>query len=215
MRTRYNRRTVEVISLTDQAIDILPLADAKAFLRVDGSDDDVLLTMLIGAAVTSAEKYLARALRRQTLELTLDGFPFADDDALVRLGQGVHQVALSWVVGDVEGIDLPYPPIASITSITTYNTANTGAVFSSAAYFLDGFRVTLNRGYTWPTDLRDRAAVKVRYVAGYGPINLPMDIKLGMMQHLVAMYECRTGCEMPEAARGMMNAYRITDGLTW
>ena len=215
MRTRYNRRSVEVISFTDQAIDILPLADVKAFLRIDGTDDDPLLTMLINSAVESAEKYLARALRRQTLELTLDGFPFADDEALARLGPGVHQVALSYVIGDVEGIDLPYPPVASVTSITTFNTANASAVFSSAAYLLDGFRITLNRGYTWPTDLRDRAAVKVRYVAGYGQATLPSSIKLAMMQHLVAMYECRTGCDIPAAARGMMDAYRIRDGLAW
>lgn len=215
MRERYNRRSVAVISYTDQAIDILPLADVKAFLRITEDDDDPLLTLLIDAAVASAEKYLVRALRRQTLELTLDGFPFSDDDALVRLGAGVHQVALSHVIGDVEGIDLPYAPINSITSITTYNPANASAVFSSASYLLDGFRVTLNRGYTWPTDLRDRAAVKVRYVAGYGLSGLPAGVKLGMMQHMVAMYECRTGCEMPDAARGLMNAYRLSDGLTW
>lgn len=214
-RSRYNRRTVEIISATDQATDILLLADVKAFLRIDGPDDDALLTMLIGAAVDAAEKYTRRALRRLVLEVTMDGFPFADDEALARLGSGTFQMPPSYVLGETSDIDLPYPPINSITSITTFNKSNVSAVVSASAYILDGFRVSLNDGFTWPTDLRERAAVKVRYAAGYGASALPASIKLGMMQHLVAMYECRTGCDMPDAARGLMDQYRILDGLAW
>lgn len=212
---RYDRRTVDLVSATDAATDILPLAEVKAYLRITESDDDALLTILIGSAVGSAEKYLRRALRTATYSLTLDGFPFVDDDALVRLGPGTHQVPPSFVTGGGAEFDIPYPPVNSITSITTYNRANVGAVFSASAYLLDNSRVVLNDGYTWPTDLRDHAGVKVAYVAGYGAANLPPEIKMGMMQHLVAMYECRTGCDMPDAARGLMNGYRILDGLTW
>lgn len=212
---RYNRRQVSIVSTTDAATDIISLNDAKAFLRIDGTEDDPLLTMLIGVAVDSAEKYLRRSILTKTLELTLDGFPWADDDALARIGSGTHQVPPSWITGGYDEFDLPYPPAASITSITTYNPANVSAVFASASYLLDNSRVILNQGYTWPSDLRDRAAVKVRYVAGYGSANLPAGIKLGMMQHLVAMYECRTGCEMPLAARGLLDQYRILDGLAW
>lgn len=212
---KYNRRSIEVISVTDQATDILPLDDVKAFLRIDGTDDDALLTMLIGSAVESAEKYLRRAIRRQTIELTMDGFPFSDDDALARMGSGTFQVPPSYITGGYDEFDLPYPPVASVTSITTYSPSNAASVFAASSYILDGARITLNQGRTWPTDLRERAAVKTRYVAGYGPVAVPGSIKLGMMQHIVAMYECRSGCDMPDAARGLMNAYRILDGLTW
>lgn len=216
MQTRkYNRRAVEFVSATDQATDILLLPDVKAFLRVDGTDDDALLTLLIATTVDGAEKYLRRSIRRQVLDLTMDNFPFADDDALARLGPGMHQVPPSFITGSTAEFDLPYAPATAITSITTYLTDNTPAVFSSNSYILDNSRVILNQGYTWPTSLRERAAVKVRYAAGYGPVNLPGSIRLGMMQHIVAMYECRMGCEMPMASQGLMSQYRILDGLAW
>ena len=214
-RHKYNRKSVSLVSLTDQATDIIPIEDAKAFLRIDGDDDDPMLTLFIGAAVDAAEKYLARAIRRQVLDLTMDGFPWGDDDALDRLGAGTFNVPLSYITGASEEFDLPYAPVNSITSITTYDTANAATVLSSAAYLLDNSRVVLNAGYSWPTSLRERAGVKVRYVAGYGPAALPGAIRLAIMQHVVAMYECRTGCEMPEASRGLMQAYRILDQLAW
>lgn len=209
---RYNRRVVELISAS--ATEIVALADVKEFLRVDGTDDDDLIEMFITAALESAEKYTHRAIRELTLELTMDGFPFDDDDALVRLGPGVHDLPLSYVTGRFSEFDLPYPNAQSITSITTYNRANDAAVFDAASYLLDNSRVVLNDGYTWPNGLRDHAAVKVRYVAGYGT-DIPAQIKLAIMQHVAAMYDCRSGCDIPAAARGMLNAYRLADGLAW
>lgn len=209
---QYNRRSVEVISASLDAI--VYLSDVKDFLRIDGNDDDIILGIFVTSALEAAEKYTRRAIRQLTLELTLDGFPFNDDDALVRLGPGVHSVARSYITGRFNEFDLPYPPVQSVTSITTYNRANASSVFSSDAYILDGSRVVLNDGYVWPSELRDFAAVKVRYVAGYGA-NIPAQIKLAVMQHVAAMYECRSGCDIPAHARGMLDAYRILDGLSW
>lgn len=210
--TRYNRKTVELISVADG--EIVPLEDVKQFLRIDSPDDDFMLAMFITAGLEAAEKYTRRAIRQLTLDVTLDGFPFDDDDALVRLGPGVHNVARSYVTGRYNEFDLPYPPVQSVTSITTYSRANAGTVFDAASYLLDGSRIVLNEGYTWPTGLRDYAAVKVRYVAGYGA-NIPAQIKLAVMQHVAAMYECRSGCDIPAHAQGMLNAYRLADGLSW
>jgi len=215
IRERYNRRQVEVSSVTDAPTDIISLDEVKSFLRVDGTSDDALLTMLIGVAIDAAEKYLWRSILTKSLVLTMDAFPFSDDEALVRLGPGVHDVPPNYITGGAAEFDLPYPPVASVTSITSYSPANAGTVLSSSAYMLDNARVVLNAGYSWPSDLRNRAAVRVAYVAGYGAAGLPAAIKMGMMQHLVAMYECRMGCEMPSAARGLLDGYRILDGLAW
>jgi hypothetical protein len=215
MRQKYNRRSVQLVSLTDQATDIIPIADMQEFLRLAADEDDAMLTVFIGAAVDGAEKYLRRAIRRQVLDLQLDGFPSDDDDALARMGSGTFDMPPSYILGSGSDIDLPYGPANSVTSITTYNAGNTSAVFSSAGYVLIGDRITLNTGYTWPTSLRDRGGVSVRYAAGYGPVSVPGSVRMGIMQHVVAMYECRTGCDMPEAARGLMSQYRILDGLAW
>lgn len=209
---RYNRRTVETVSVS--ADEVISLATVKQFLRIDTNDDDDLLLMFIDAGLEGAEKYTRRAIRQITLDLTLDGFPFDDDDALARLGPGVHNVPLSYITGRFGEFDLPYPPVASVTTITTFSRANVGTVLASAAYLLTNSRIVLNDGYSWPTGLRERSAVVVRYVAGYGT-GIPAPIKLAVMQHVAAMYECRSGCDMPEASRGMLNSYRLADGLAW
>jgi len=73
------------------------LADAKLHLRLDdigGSHPhDALVTSLISSAREFAEHYTGRALAQQTLEVALDSFPNGDT------------------------IDLPRPPVASVTSI--------------------------------------------------------------------------------------------------
>ena len=69
------------MSLTLIAAPILEpmtLAEAKLHLRVDGTDEDDLITALIVAARRRAEHLLTRALITQTWELTLDEFPAAD-----------------------------------------------------------------------------------------------------------------------------------------
>lgn len=209
---RYNRKTVKVVSVA--AGDIVTLDEIKAFCRLTGTDDDAMLAIFRAAAVEAAEQFTSRSIRELTIDLTLDGFPFCDDDALVRLGPGTHNVPPSFVMGRWDAIELPRPPVVSITSITSYNRANVAAVMDAAGYRLADFRAVLNDGYQWPTDLRDQAAVVVRYVAGYGA-NLPAPIKVGILQHISAMYDCRGGCEMPVAARGQMQPYRIMDGLAW
>lgn len=209
---RYNRRTVEIVSVRDE--DVIRMSEVKDFCRITDLDDEPMLAMFLASAIEAAEQFTSRAIRELTIDMTMDGFPVWDDDALVRLGAGTHLVPPSFVRGRADEFDLPRPPIKSITSITTYNRTNAASVMDAAAYLLDGFRVALNEGYTWPSDLRDRAAVKVRYVAGYGPL-LPAPIKTGIMQHVSAMYDCRGGCEIPDAARAAMKPYRIMDGLAW
>lgn len=208
----YNRKTITRVSVA--AGDLVTLAEVKAFLRLDGTAEDTMLQMFIDAAIDGAEQYTRRALREQTIDYAMDGFPRVDDDALDRIGAGVHNLPLSHFGGDGY-FDLPLAPIKSVTSITTYARDNSATVFPSASYLLDGFRVSLNSGYSWPTGLRDNAAVITRYVAGYGPTDLPRAIKMAILQHVAAMYECRMGCEAPQAARGALNAYRLMDGLTW
>lgn len=209
---RYNRKTVKVISVRDE--DVLTMAEVKDFCRLSDDQDMPMLNIFRAAAIEAAEQFTSLAIRELTIDLTLDGFPYCDDDALVRLGPGTHNVPPSFVTGRWDAIELPRPPVVSITSITSYNRANMATVMDAAAYRLVDFRAVLNEGYQWPSDLRDQAAVVVRYVAGYGP-TLPAPIKVGILQHISAMYDCRAGCEMPVAARGQMQPYRIMDGLAW
>lgn len=203
----YNRRTVSII--TAPASLPVSVADCKAFLNVEGTADDALIEAFINAAADAVRQYCLRSLVAETLELRLDGFPRYNSDRMDRLGPGVHVVSVPFIEGSPNVIDLPFGPVASITSITTYARDNTGTVFSSANYGFDAGRVYLYEGSVWPSDSRRVDAVAIRYVSGTSPI--PAAIVQALKTHVAAMYECREGCEMPAACKAMLGAYRRLD----
>jgi len=205
----YNRRTV--LTITPPSVLPISVADAKSFLNVEGTADDVLIEAFINAAADAIRQYCKRSLSPETLELRMDGFPTASLDRLDRLGPGVHVVSYPWMLGSPDVIDLPFGPVASITSITTYARDNTSAVFDVANYGFDIGRVYLNEGAVWPSDIRRADAVAIRYVSGASPI--PYAILQAMRTHVAAMYECREGCEMPAACKAMLGPYRRLDQM--
>lgn len=205
----YNRRTVSIIT----APSTLPVsvADMKDFLNIEGNTDDALIGAFINAAADAVRQYCRRSVMPETLELRMDGFPRASFDRLDRLGPGVHVISEPWVLGNPDAVDLPFGPVASITSITTYGRDNAATVFSSANYQADASRVYLNDGAVWPTELRRADAVAIRYVSGTIPV--PAAILQGIRTHVAAMYECREGCEMPAACKAMLGPYRRLDQM--
>jgi hypothetical protein len=211
-RPDYNRRTVAVV--TAPAAPVIPLDEAKAFLRVDGPHDDLIIAQLIGAAYDAAVRYTARSLLPTGLRLTLDGPPGANRDALDMLGEGMHEVSVPHLVGGRE-IELPRGPVTAVDLITVYFRDGSSDTFDAANWFLDnaGDRLVLEDGAVWPTDLRRRGALRIDYTAGFD--TLPEPVRTAILQHLTVMYECRTACEMPDGCKGLLSSYRRLDGLAW
>ena len=206
----YNRRTVSVI--TGPASYGVTAADMEAFLNLPSGQDTAILEAFIEAAYDAVRSYCRRSIITETLELRLDGFPGRDDDALDRLGAGLHVVSEPWITNrDGRVIDLPYGPVASITSITTYGRDNASAVFSSDHYRADASRVYLNESATWPSNLRRADAVAIRYVSGEA--TAPSAIVHAIKVHVAAMYECREGCDMPAACTAILRGYRRFDPM--
>lgn len=204
-----NRRTVTII--TAPASLPVSVTDCKAFLNIEGTADDALIEAFIYAAADAVRQYCRRSLVAETLEIRFDGFPRYNSDRLDRLGGGVHVVSVPFLEGTPNVIDLPFGPVASITSVTTFARDNTSAVFSSANYGFDASRLYLYEGASWPSDLRRVDAVAIRYVSGTSPI--PPAILQAIKTHVAAMYECREGCEMPAACKSMLGAYRRLDQM--
>jgi len=69
--------------LTAPAIEPLSLAEAKAFLRVETSDDDDVIGALIAGARIHVEAQTRRALITQSWRLAIDAWP--DDGRLIVL----------------------------------------------------------------------------------------------------------------------------------
>ena len=61
--------------VTPAASEPITLTEAKNFLRVDGTDDDTLISALISAAREMCESYCRRILVTTTIDEYFDGFP--------------------------------------------------------------------------------------------------------------------------------------------
>ena len=138
------------------------LGELKDQCRITAGDQDILLTNLAATArqyLDGKQGILGRALMPQTWDLWLDSFP-------------------GW-----EWMDVPLPPLQSVTSIKYYDTANVEATMAAVDYFVDTKRepgrVSLAYGKAWPTAvLRPINGVAVRFVAGYADaVSVPAPIK--------------------------------------
>jgi uncharacterized phiE125 gp8 family phage protein len=199
--------------VTAPSAEPMSTADAKAFLRVDSSDDDTLISQLVFAARRACESYTGRALVTQTWKLFLDGFSEVD----IPLWEGMK------VGADIairkRFIPLPKPPLASVTHIKTYDDDDTATTFASSKYFVDtaseSGRIVLREGETFPTALRVANAVEIQYVAGYGAASaVPEALIVGMKEHITYLYENRgdamnNALTMPVIAKQLYQPYRI------
>jgi uncharacterized phiE125 gp8 family phage protein len=113
------------ILLTAPAVEPISLAEAKAFLRVEHSDDDDLITALIAGARLYVEGQTRRALMTQSWRLVLDAWPQGGrldvrpaplrtlDAARVYDGEGdVQTVDVEAFVVDTAGASLVFSPWA-------------------------------------------------------------------------------------------------------
>jgi len=159
--------------VTPPAEEPVSLADAKAHLRVDISDDDALIATLIKAARELFENYTRRALVTQTWDLVLDAFPAERE------------------------LELPRPPLQSVTSITYKEADGSVQTFPTSEYVVDTSgmfgRVVLKSASTWPSvQLWPAGAVTVRFVAGYGGASgVPQAAKHAILLMVAYWYENR------------------------
>lgn len=179
--------------ITGPTVEPVSVAEAKAHLRVEHSDDDALIGALITAARQSAEHELGRALITQTHELVLDAFPVAE-------------------------IDLQLPDVQSITSVK-YIAADTATevTLASTDYSLDADSTPcwLLPAYTvgdWPATLDTTNAVRIRFVAGFGAAgtDVPAAIRQWILLGIGTMYAQReavaVGSALAELPRGYVGA---------
>jgi uncharacterized phiE125 gp8 family phage protein len=167
------------------AAPILTLDEAKAHLRVDHADEDVLITGLIEAATAHLDGYqgiLGQALITQTWSVEFARF--------------------------ANRIDVPLWPIQS-ASIQYYDSANALQTLSASVYAVlsDGMGpyVALRYNQQWPQTWTRDDAVKVTFVAGYGAAatSVPMAIRAAMLLLIGHWYDNRSTVSVGEAASEM------------
>lgn len=156
--------------LTAPSVEPVTADEVKEQLRLDGTDQDTMIGLLIVAAREGVEKYLGRALITQTWQIFFDCFPNL--------------------------IELPKSPFQSVTHIKYYDGDGDQQTLSTDTYQTDLIsipgRITVAFGESWPTTRSGKMnAVEVQYIAGYGDAasNVPQPIKQLITAIAVDLYE--------------------------
>lgn len=173
------------------------LEEAKLHCRIDGNDEDLLLTRLIASARRQAEHITGRALITQKWRLTLDGF-------------------------DAGPIHLPKPRLQSVESLSYVDPDGVSYTLDASDY-----RVTNDStigcvlpayGAAWPQSRRAPGAVTVVFTAGYGAApSVPEDVKSWILLAVGAWYAQRESTasgsvsELPRSAwQALLEPYVAT-----
>src|ERR1700722_6731967 len=99
------------------------LAQAKAQLRVDFSDDDDLITAHITAAREMCEQKMNRAIFNQSYILSLDQFNYGDWRSTIPMERrNPLRFSALW---ESMALRLPMPRLVSVTSITYLDVTGT------------------------------------------------------------------------------------------
>jgi uncharacterized phiE125 gp8 family phage protein len=172
------------------------LAEAKAWLWVDHSDHDTLITAMLNAAISYIDGYsgvLGRCIINQTWRQDYE----------------------SWS----DTLTLPFPGVATVTHVKYYDQASNEQTVTASKYELIedalGSMVRFNDSFEIPNLYDDRTdKVKVTFVAGFGlAAAIPEPIKSAIKMHVASMYANRevSGDLMHEVPNGywaMLSAYR-------
>lgn len=170
------------------------LAEAKLHLRVDATDEDVLIASLVLAATQDAEHLMGRAVMPQEWQLTLDSF----------FDPTVYTEPVPLTVDLIRGpsfyygssaLNLARPTVTGITTVK-YNQASDGVLTTLAGteYQLAnasdyGARLVPAYGKSWPAIRAVPEAVQVVFACGYADAaNVPDLIKAWIKLRVGALY---------------------------
>jgi uncharacterized phiE125 gp8 family phage protein len=111
-----------------------------------------------------------------------------------------------------EVIELPRPPLQSVTGVYVTDDEGTETTVDTGSYTIDtiGNRIFLNTGSTYPT-YRKYAGFRVRYVTGYGDdvSDVPENIKQGILQIIGHLYENRESQGIPPLAKELLSFHKV------
>lgn len=148
------------------------LAEAKAQCRVDIDDDDGLIANLVTLAREAIEARMRWAIASQTFDMYLD----------------------DWFETP---LNMPMPPLASVTSIKYTDEDGNQSTWSSSNYLVDTAskpgRIVVKNNINFPSvDLQEVNGVVIRFVCGFADRNdVPMLLKQAILLTVGHYYENR------------------------
>ena len=177
-----NNRERRLERVTAPASEPVTLAEAKLYLRVDGTNEDSLISDLIVAARMSAESWLRLSLITQSWKLVYNDYLDSE-------------------------IILPMSPIVNVSSVIVTNRDATIQTISLNNYYLNAAKnKLLFDNYV------SGFSIEINYNTGYGTApQIPQPIKYGILAHIAALYDERglIGQEnLPSQVSALYSPYR-------
>lgn len=195
---------MEVLEITTPpAVEPVTLAEAKAFLRLEITNDDDLVTELISAARIHCETVLRQCLITTQFRWSLDQFPWGGgywNRAIRQMGPSPY-----WLPANTGILHLPKAPLQSVQSVgyTDYNgnvdvidpsLYKVATVTPAAGGQVAGTgRIQPRYGKTWPVARPEIESIAIAFTAGYGDdgTKVPSNVKVAMKMMITHWYETR------------------------
>lgn len=182
-----------LIPLRGPVAEPVTLVDVKAWLRLDGSDEDDLLAAVLTAARLAVEEAAGRRLVTQDWRLVLDVWP--PDGVLI----------------------LPLAPVQAVTAVRVRDAAGGATVMPASVWVLDSAsdppRLVLLGSPPEPG--RIIGGIEVDLTVGYGPPSaVPEPLRMAVRLTAACLYENRgdgpdkADAAVPPAAIALMAPFR-------
>ena len=174
--------------ITPPNIEPVSVETAKLFLRVDGADENALITSLLKGARETGEELARRAFITQTLEMVVDDWPPKFVMALMR------------------------PPLQNVVSVKYYDQNNVEATWTDYTVDARSEPGRIHFNSTPGTTLLESGGIAVRYVAGYGnaEVDVPQRIKDAILALTAYRYENRESHVVPREIKDAFIGERVT-----
>lgn len=161
---------MSLIQITPPSITPVDKNDIKPAARIDGDEFDTQLDIVIPAITQAVEAKMGRKLINQTMELALNSFPPCSEN----------------------DISLLLPNASSIASVKYLDALGVEQTLSPSAYRLTSSdhdsKISLTGDNAWPATARQPAAVRIRFICGYGATadSVPNAIRLWIISQCIA-----------------------------
>ena len=181
--------------LSGPAVEPLTLSEAKAWLRLDTSDEDDLVTALIVSARLMVEAATRRALITQSWRLVYDGWPPLP-------------------------LRLRPAPVQSVSAVRVYDVNNVSAPVAPSTYWTDASPDAARLVFNTPPPAPGRAAagIEIDVTAGYGAASsaVPEPLRQAARMLVAHWFEARgdtgaaaLGGHLPAPVAALVAPFRV------
>ncbi len=187
---------MSLVMTTPPSVEPVTVADAKALMRIDGSDEDILIASLLLTSRLHIEMALSLALITQSWTLRLDRWPPGRE------------------------VDLPFTPLRAIDEVRVKDAAGVTHVVPAASYLVDlasrPARLVWNN-VTPPLPQAPANGIEIDMTAGFGSDgdSVPAPLKHAILMLAAHWYEHRDpgeigtdGTRIPDAVSSLIMPFR-------